>query len=163
MNVRLKRKHWIIIGASSTVLLLYFGFYLHYRINNTFIHRAGVYAACSDRRPYWDTNHFIEPSQVADGPEIFAGVMFVAAVASKTNDHSDIDVDKMLAGAVQEVQEMQKRRERLFFLFEPAAFFETLIWKIIEPSPLTRRYKDAEESSAPLPTAPRTGPLEGAH
>ncbi len=162
MNLRLKRRHWINIGASSTVLLLYFGFYLHYRINHTFIHRAGGYAAYSDRRPYRDTNHFIEPSQVADGPEIFAGVMFVAAAASQTNDLRDEDVGKMLSGAVQEVEKLQKRRERLFLLFEPAAFLETLVWKISDPNPLARRCKDAEQRTAPLPLAPRPGTSHGA-
>ena len=142
-------------------MLLYFGFYLHYRIKHTFIHRAGGYTAYSDRRPYRDTNHFVEPSQVADGPEIFARVMFVAAAASKTNDLSDVDVNKMLAGAAQEVRKMQDRRERLFLVFEPAAFLETLAWKIIDPDPLARRYRDAEQGAAPLPPAPQTGPSEG--
>ena len=134
------------IGASLGLLLLYFGVYLHFRINHTFVHRAGRYAAYADHRPYRDTNHFIEPSEVADGPLLFAGVMFAAAATSKTNDLSDVPVDKMLASAVQAAAKMQARRERLFLFFEPAVFLETLAWKIVDPDPLARRDRDAEQS-----------------
>ena len=125
--------------------MAYFGSYLHLRLNHTFIHRAGGYAPGMDgRRPDKATNHFIEPAEVADGPAIFASVMFVAAATSESNDFNQAEIDELLAVACEEVQKEQQKTERLFGFFQPAAFLETLVWKVIDPSPLARMYNYAE-------------------
>jgi hypothetical protein len=152
MKRQLKWKHRIILGGCALFVLAYFGSYLWLRMNHTFIHRAGRYApriSRNETRPRRSTNHFVEPGQVADGPQIFAGVMFVAAAVSETHDLSDVQFEKMLESAAQQVESMERKRDRLFLLYEPAAFCETMVWKVIDPDPLTRRYEDAEHTSLP--------------
>ena len=142
IKTRLNQQRWVINAAVSIVITLYFCAYIHFRINQTFIHRAGKYDAhISHGRPIFHTNHFIEPGNVAEGPHVFAAVMMYAAPAEGTNDLTDADLDNMLASAVQHVEQLEKRRRRLFIIFAPAAFLETLVWKVIDPNPLVNRYR----------------------
>ena len=131
MKIKLKRKHWIILGALSAVLLLYFGVYLHFRLNHTFVHRAGRYGArVSGNRPRRSTNHFIQPSR----PSI--DVMIPIFLSSE----KDEDPEKIMQEVQQAYDAAELRRERLLLFFEPAAFLEVCVWKLAKPNPLPDVY-----------------------
>ena len=75
----MKRK-WKMIVSLVLVLLFatYSGFYLHFRSSHTFIHRAGNYAWDSRLDLPINTNHYIEPGLIADGPQIFMHAAFTS-------------------------------------------------------------------------------------
>lgn len=116
------------------LLAVAYGFaYLHYRRNHTFIHRAGGYSHPGLLGIGDTTNHYIELGELIDGPML--GFAYLATEGKK-----ELDPNSPQYKAIEEWEkglvESQTRRERLFILFKPAAFCETVYWKIVDPDPV---------------------------
>ncbi|MCB1236359.1 MAG: hypothetical protein KDM91_14930 [Verrucomicrobiae bacterium] len=135
LTARRRKRIWVSVLV-ALALIFYFGSYLYFRINHTFIHRAGYYRYDSRRDVEIDTNHYIEPATVADGPQIFAtAALALAVVGAREMDFDSPEFDQILREGCSQVFEKERRRWKLFTFYKPAAMIETLIWKIIEPNP----------------------------
>lgn len=136
-----KRRN-IFIVVIIVLTLAYIGTYLYLRSNHVFIHRAGNYDFTTRQNRYVSSTHFIEPSQVINGPEILATVLSSPVLSDyDVNDESQIEemeaqFDELLVEATEKAERAQRNRDRLFTLFRPLAFIETSIWKVIDSEPL---------------------------
>lgn len=137
IKLNLKKKHWIILGGCTVLLLAYFGSYLWLRMNHTFIHRAGRYGprvSSNETRPRRSTNHFIEPNE----PRVDDDVIMAFWLSSE----EDENYEELLKEEERAYEEAWLRQERLLLFFEPAAFLEVCFWKITKPNPPIPHYKD---------------------
>jgi hypothetical protein len=110
----------------SLCLIAYCCAYLWLRHNHYFIHRAGYYADPP-------TTHFIEPGEVADGPEIFGAVVF--ALAGSGKEPTPQEFEAALSQASKQVVVEGRFRRRLLWLFKPLTLAEESIWKLVDPNP----------------------------
>ena len=124
---------WVVV----TLMGIYTSGYLFFRLNHTFRHRAGLYARDARLGAVRNTNHYIEPSPVADGPEVF-GLVALGMAATGNTDFNGPEFQELSQSAATQVTARERRRERLFVVFKPAAFCETVFWKIVDPRPILR-------------------------
>lgn len=54
-------------------------------------------------------------------------------------DLEDPEFAALLETIGNEYWEKQQHRDRLFHVYRPAAFLESLLWKAVDPDPLKRR------------------------
>lgn len=128
------RKHRWKILVFAIAVISYFALYLHFRINHTFIHRAGNYAAdISHGRPRFPTNHFIEAGKSEYGPLVFAATLMNS---NESENFNAAEYENNLRIAAEHAQREEKKRRFLFLFFEPAAILEIVVWKVIDPEPL---------------------------
>lgn len=139
---QISRRKLLILFGINLAAVLYFGSYLYFRLTDTYIHRAGNYGFTSRLGIKRNTNHFIEPATVAEGPQIFAMAAMTAGKTGKLMDLEDPEFAALLETIGNQYWEKQQRRDRLFHLYRPAAFLECLLWKAVDPDPLGRKKRE---------------------
>lgn len=138
---QISRRKLLILFGINFAAVLYFGSYLYFRLTDTYIHRAGNYGFTSRLGIKRNTNHFIEPATVAEGPQIFAIAAMTAAQTGQSTNLEDPEITALLETTGEQFREQQEHRDRLFHVYRPAAFLESLLWKAVDPDPLGRRKK----------------------
>lgn len=136
---RRRRVYVILCAIFSFSLCLYSGLYLYLRSEEVFIHRAGRYGFTDTLGIKRDTNHFIEPATVREGPQIFALAIAEVVGESGELEWSGPRFEEVLREETDKAFEEQRTRNRMYQYFRPAAFFESLYWKIVDPDPLSHR------------------------
>lgn len=122
-NRRLKARTISVVVACG---IFYLGVYGLLRWQDLFVHRAGRYSLSTGLGFDLRTKHYIQPGRVALDLGEFSGDPSSAKEAFRL--------------ATEKRERTQRRVDRAFILFWPAAVGETLIWMLIDPDPYPRRF-----------------------
>lgn len=132
----------------AIAILFYGATYLHFRVTDNFVHRAGNYARIP---PYYVgtmVTHFIEPGQpdqrdlpdemwLLNHPE-----MRPDPFGEEPLTDEQIEMQQRFRDADSALELLEHRtlsQERLFGIYIPLAFVESWVWKLVDPNPLSRR------------------------
>jgi hypothetical protein len=127
--MKLKRL-WIPLAVG---VFLYLGSYAYLRSQHVFIHRAGKYDFVDRFGERHFGRHFVQPGYGREGHEFFA---IAISEADGTQD-SEVIQERIKELSVQSELEMRTRR-RLFLLYRPIAFVESISWYLVDPNPYDR-------------------------
>ena len=143
--MKLKRLWFVLLVIGA---FLYVGSYAYLRSQHVFIHRAGKYDFVDRFGEHHSGRHFVQPGNGREGHEFFA---IAISEAAGTQDPEVIQ-ERVEELSAQSESEMRTRR-RLFLLYRPIAFIESISWYLVDPNPYGRphTHRQAEQDADAKP------------
>lgn len=136
------KRRWVLLIAIGA--FLYVASYAYLRYSNIFIHRAGKYDFEDRHGERHRGRHFVQPGREIEGHQLFAIAITEVGEAGDSQQ-----IQERLRHLIAESESRMAARRRIFLLYRPIAFVESITWNLVDPNPAPRPHESGQAESGP--------------